>query len=505
MQKIINNYLYKFGHAKKINEFNNNYFSHPNFPSLLAIVDSLTQLEIENVAANVPFDQIENLPNSFIAELVIDDKNDFYIIEKTEGRFYAYNDNLKKNKYQFEEIESFWTGLVILVEENTNKNLVDEKSQYYIYFLLFIIGLYPIIAEDEIIYSVLQLFLTIIGLILSVEIIKELFNKDDLTNKSKFCNKDKDFSCSEIIKSNVTIYKNYLTFVDLPILFFLFSLLLQILFPNLVVIIGFFSLFSIPVIIYSIYYQRYIAQKWCMLCLSISLVLSFNTVLFFLNFKITRIENIDVFNILILLMLVYLLWHSVKTVVLKKISLKKQINGLLRFKRSKEVFEKVSKKIQYDFIELNLIKLGNEKANNTIVLFLSPSCPYCHIVFAEALEIIEKFSDMYNLKIGFNVNVQNNENPFIDVALIVQKLYLLEKDYKKALADWHIKKLEIADWKIKWDVDDLLSSTTENEDLQSQYNWCLKNELHYAPIRIFNNYLLNENYELKDVFYFIEE
>ncbi|TDP57414.1 cysteine peptidase family C39 domain-containing protein [Flavobacterium dankookense] len=501
MQETVNKYLLKLGYANKIDGFNDKYLSHPNYPSLLAVTDSLTQLEIVNVAVNVPFNQIGNLPDVFVTQFIIDDDKEFFIVEKIEDNYFIFYDNHKKNKYQIEEIRNHWTGLVLLLEENDSKNDVEKKSYQYFYFLLFTIGLYSIIEQNKTVYSFLQLLFTVIGLFFSVEITKSIFHNEGLTNGSKFCNKKTNFSCNEIIKSNLVVFKKYFFFVDLPIIFFSFSFLLQILFPTLIIIVGILSLFSIPIVIYSIYYQSYIAKRWCVLCLVISLTLSINTILLLLNFKFIKVESIDVYKSLILLVMVYLFWYSIKSITLKSIILKKHVNSLLRFKRNIEVFEKVSTKVQLDYEGLNLIKLGDDNANNTIVLFISPSCSFCDVAFKESLEIIEKNKNKFNLMIGFNVNINNNENPYVNIAVTIQNLYFLKKDYKNALIDWHIKKLKIEDWIHKWTI----NNKEPDKILQSHYYWCLDNDLQYTPVRIFNNYLLNENYDLKDIIYFLKD
>lgn len=162
-----------------------------------------------------------------------------------------------------------------------------------------------------------------------------------------------------------------------------------------------------------------------------------------MNFHIPKVEFVDVFNVLFLLSIVYFFWILIKKNILDTKVLQNQNNALLRFKRDKEVFEKVSKKVELNSANLNLIELGNESARNTITLFVSPSCPHCNKAFKESLEIIEKFPETYNLKIGFNVNINNSENPFIEIVLIIQRLYFSKEDYKNALVDWHIDRMEI--------------------------------------------------------------
>lgn len=238
--------------------------------------------------------------------------------------------------------------------------------------------------------------------------------------------------------------------------------------------------------------------------MSVSLIIFLNAILFFLNFQLPSLEFTSTFEILFLFTIVYAFWILYKNNILKINDLQNQNNALLRFKRDKEIFEKVSKKVELNNVKLNLIELGNENAKNTITLFISPSCSYCHKAFKEALEIIEKSPENYNLKIGFNINVNNNENPFVAVVLIIQRLYSYKRDYKKALIDWHIDRMDIEKWKQKWEIINE-TFTNEKEEINSQYNWCLQNRFHYAPVRIFNTFILNENYDLKDIFYFIED
>lgn len=338
---------------------------------------------------------------------------------------------------------------------------------------------------------------------LSLEINKSFFN-DTKNVESKFCNYGNNFSCNDIIKSNTEIFKKYLSFVDLPILFFSFSFLLQTFYPSLTSYIGLLSLLSLPIILYSIYYQKVKIKKWCVLCLTVSLVLVLNSILFFLNFQTPRITFADIFNNLLLISIVYIFWNIIKKNILSANDLQNQNNALLRFKRDKEIFEKVSKKVELNTANLNLIELGNKNATNTITLFISPSCPHCHKAFKESLEIIERFPENYNLNIGFNVNIDNDENPFISIALTIQRLYFSKEDFKNALVDWHIKNMDLEKWKEKWEIA-VLSSSNEFEEIKNQFNWCLQNDFHYAPVRVFNGFLLNENYDLKDVFYFVED
>ena len=82
MQSLIKTYLTHNNYISKINEFEDVFLSHPNYPSLLAVTDGLTTANIENIAAKVPFKHFSELPITFIAELGSNDDKEFYFVEK---------------------------------------------------------------------------------------------------------------------------------------------------------------------------------------------------------------------------------------------------------------------------------------------------------------------------------------------------------------------------------------------------------------------------------------
>ena len=67
--------------------------SHPSYPSLLAISDTLTFFNVENAALNISFEEIDLLPDNFIALLTeINDKptliKDLYCIKKENSEYF---------------------------------------------------------------------------------------------------------------------------------------------------------------------------------------------------------------------------------------------------------------------------------------------------------------------------------------------------------------------------------------------------------------------------------
>ena len=62
MQALISQYLSQNNYTQSdFDEFKENYLSHPNYPSMYAITDSLELMGIESITASVPKDQLQKV------------------------------------------------------------------------------------------------------------------------------------------------------------------------------------------------------------------------------------------------------------------------------------------------------------------------------------------------------------------------------------------------------------------------------------------------------------
>jgi disulfide bond formation protein DsbB len=505
MKSILNSYLNFTNFQSYISDFENGYSSHPNYPSLLAVTDTLTQLNIENIAAKVPFKHIDQLPNKFIAELN-SEIQESYLISKTKEGFIAENDLGNIIKGTIAELEKYWAEVILIIEENEKslKNKTIENSSFAFPFLLIIFSIITIYNYKSNLIECVFIVLSSIGLFVSVEIIKTYF-KDSTSNESKFCTANQNFSCKSIISSKGYSFSKYVEFVDLPIVFFSVAFFSQIFGLNVFYYFGLVSLASIPFLLYSVYLQKIVLKKWCLLCLITSLLIVLIGGLFILKIKNYTYNLNDIITLISITVILSIAWFFLKKLIKDSKENTQKLNHLLRFKRNEDVFYKIANDIENreQFETLEKIVIGNKNARNTITLFLSPSCPHCHRAYKDAIELVEKYSEQLKLEICFNLNINNLDNPYLDVAKTILNLYNTNKDYKKALDDWHIKNMKLEDWLSKWRNTD--NFTAENSQIENQFQWCATNELNYAPVKIFNGNYLSNIYEINELFYFFKE
>ncbi|WP_445722013.1 vitamin K epoxide reductase family protein [Flavobacterium sp.] len=504
MLKLVIKYLQNSNYSSKVIAFEQFYQSHPNYPSLLAITDGLSFLNIENIAANVPFEHFDELTNSFITELKFDESA-LYLLTRVESEFSIEDEEGKVKIISREEVEKHWTGIVLLVEENENDEIVNSfknTKSFLPGFLVILILLSISIQLKDHLHTIL-LIIAGIGVFVTKEILETYFAKDK--KESKFCTISEEFSCDSIIKSKSYTFSKYVEFVDLPVLFFSFSFIALLFGLQLGAIIGLVSLLSFPVLIYSIYLQKFSLKKWCLLCLVISGLLIANGILFLMYFNVLSFTIQNTINALLLISIIGFSWFLLKKWIQKGNENEVELNALLRFKRNEEVFYKTSESITNvdQFNALEKITIGETSAKNVISLFLSPSCPHCHTAYKAAKELWLKYPTQLKLAISYNLNVSNEDNPYLDIARSVLKLNNQGKDIIQALDDWHIEKMEMEVWKEKWHKTSDFNQ--ENNQLMQQFQWCVDNEFNYAPVKIFNNYLMGQQYNIDELFYFFKD
>ena len=509
MIKLINEYLFINEYFNSDFEFKNIFLSHPNYPSLLAITDTFDILGIENVAAIVENDQLGDVPNLFLCFTA---KNNELALAKKKGNVISIETELnKKVSYSLEEFKNIWNNIIIAIEPNNNsKNIVHKKALYQNFAILSavlsVISLSFILFYKINIISFIFMITSILGMIISILIIQEKLGIKNVIT-SKIC-VTFNSSCDEVINSKNSFLNKYINFTELPFLFFstnFISLFLN--WTTSIYFIGLLSLISLPILFYSLWVQKIILKKWCVLCLLTSLIIIVQSILFVLFNNWTFIETIqNGYKYLITLILITITWKYLKSLIETKLKSDVEINELKRFKRNFEIFNFLSKDITNvdDFNNLEPILIGDIESENKLTLILSPGCRHCYKAFEDGYNLSLKYPKKLSLKILFNVNIDNKDNPY---GKIVHQLLAINSDkkqfIKEAISDWYINFNSKDDWIKKWGNAALTVSL--NIQIRKQYKWCIENNFNYTPVKIINHKLYPNEYTIDELQYFLNE
>lgn len=519
MQKIASLLLRKNGIPFDKDEFLFQIQSHPSYPSLHSITGVLDHFNIENVAARVPNTQevLDQLPNSFIAQVNGESGQNLYLYEKKGNSGKLYDEGGKSKVITNEEFLKNFTGIVLAAEKDenssekiTNKNLLTNIG--FVLVAISFLAIFSISTRD--ISSYVTLAVSIIGVLISISILKQEFGIKN-TIGDAFCSSDSEKKdCNAVLTSQgATLFKSY-KLSDLSIIYFIgltvsiFFLSIQGLSLELVYMIG---LLSLPITIYSIYYQAVTVKTWCLLCLSIVGVLwvlgaipfIFQSLSFDFNFQL-----IEVLNVLIGFLASFSIWSYLKPKYTEASENKTYKLDYYKFKRKYSLFSTLLTSTQQFNTSINSkneIVFGNLKSNLEIVIITNPFCGHCKPVHTVVEDILSQFKDQVKINIRFNVNLQDPEGDIVKITSNLMHLYANEGQESCLLAmDEAYNKLNPQDWIKKWSQENL-DKKSSMETLETQKDWCTQNKINFTPEILVNGYSYPKEYERADILFFIEE
>lgn len=503
MLTITKEYLIVNNHQEKIKEFEDAYNSHPNFPSLFALTDSLNLVNVENIAARVDKVELENLPSQFLAMI----EDELFLVKKHNSKIVLLDNKKETTEISVEEFVSKWNGIIVGIEEGVKED-VSMVSFYNILILssLLLFGVFFIkqfLDSDFNVISNVVFLLSLIGTILGVLIVSEKYYNVNGHIVSKLCGQGESMSCEDVVNSKLAQINKWLEFSDLPIVYFSSAIMAMLLVPTVYQEIILMSVFTIPVVFYSLWLQKVKINKWCPLCLLVSSVLVISSLLTLIKPYHFNWNNWYVF--LVSFLSLFAVWSVFKNLLLEKNKLDTENVSLRKFKRNPDLFFKsiVPVSSPISLFNFNKIVIGDQEASVTLSLLLSPSCPHCHTAYKKAINLQKRFKKSLKLEILYNVNPENTLNQYREVALVLLQLNRENKENSlEALDDWHSKQMSLKEWKNKWQRS--IEPTIVN-DLEDQYNWCQENNFNYAPVRLINENLLPNEYDIEDLKFFISE
>lgn len=505
------------------NEFNFQIQSHPDYPSLLSISDTLNFLKINNIATRIEdVSLIESLPHDFIA-LFGNKKNEQFLtfVERKEDG-YQYTKGEKKITASYDDFSNLFGGVVLLVEKPEKEEIKSEnQNTLYISLTFFgIIYLSSIFLTGFSFPILLFVILSSLGIYLSIESISHEFG---ITTKfsEAVCNYTENTDCSAVINSSKSKIFDFFSFSDISITFFVAQMLGILFFSLSNTMQEFYKitfialLLSLPVTVLSIYLQKFVAKKWCPICLAIILLLYIEiaSTLFFNDINISlNITTLIYYSLALIIS--FILSTAFKKLIKYNFELKSKISEAIRFKRNYSLFkmalltsQKVAKTNTDTDINFENIILGNPRSKLKIVVVISPFCGYCK----EATEIVEKILALYESKIAIDIRFNfNPEGPSDEKTILIhQKLIKIyfekgQNEFLKALSKWFLEK-DISKL-IHYDNADLpINEITINKMLSKQYTWNEENNTNFTPAFIINDYHLPFQYNREDIINFIND
>jgi uncharacterized membrane protein len=498
--------------------------SHPSYPSLHSITGVFDHFNIENVAARVPNTQevFDQLPDSFIAQLNDDNGQELVLLEKKKGSNKIYDTQGKSRVLSNAEFLKKFTGIVVAAEkdENSTEKISNNKGALAnVGFGLTIASLLAVFIlstySTAISYAFYATFvMAVAGIFISVAILKQEFGIRSAIGDA-FCSSDSEKKdCNAVLTSNgATIFGDYklsdmclIYFVGLGLSIFLLAIQGLSLQP-----IYWIGILSLPITLYSIFYQAFTVKTWCLLCLSIVGVLWVQAGIPFLldSFAFGFEFNVtELLAVLIGFIASFSIWSYVKPKYTDAKENKQYKLDYYKFKRKYSLFNTLLKngsQVDTTLANKDEIVFGNPNSNVEIVVVTNPFCGHCKPVHTIVEGILEQFKDEVKIAIRFNVFMNDKEGEVITITTNLLHMYHNEgqETCLKAMDDAY-NNMKPKEWIETWAKSDI-DKDRFFTSLEAQKEWCGNNKINFTPEILVNGYSFPKEYDRKDISFFIEE
>lgn len=482
--------------------------THPGFPSLLSLTDTLDHLGIYNGVIEIDKNNIPELPYPLLAHLKNASSEELVLIK---------NKRMLLRKEVFES----WDGVVVLAEkqeffndtEANLRNLKIEKRQSQVKKVIVFLIAILILCSLAVNFSLIRLALittTLAALVLSFSIaLKSLGIANPIMKK--LCDTDGN-DCSKVINSHPLKLPFDLSISDISFAYFGGLLLYQLFWiPNSSVNAGLgslfiFSLLAIPVTVLSVFYQAFFIKQFCRICLGIIVVLWFHCALLFPAFSLTNVKLFDLILVVSFIGIVLSLSISVKQNYMSRRSLQGDVIRLSRFKRDASVFIwrlENSKRVDTTSFE-NEIYLGNPQSKIDFLIVCNPYCGACTYAHTLLTEILNVHREDICIRVRFAVNNgKDSEN-------LTATKYLMQLLTDKDTSPLQNEKI-LHDWFLMTDIDafskkyPLTVVNDIHQHLVDHEQWTRNAEVSFTPSFFINSREFPVGYYMEEVKYMVND
>jgi len=515
MEKIFADYLAALNIPVSRRYFRKQVASHPDYPSLLSVSDTLQKLGIPHGVARMDRENLENLEYPYVLHL-----------EKGAGRFIVIDE--EHGIGQREDIPDDWKGIVLKAEKvdglkdsENQRALSEEKaSRWGIYiFLVSFLVMAALFLWSSFTWPVLAYLATTLAGYLLVS--KDVGVTYDVVES--FCNTGKRTNCDRILQSDEATLFGHISLSDAVLSYFSTQLITAFLLipvagesASLWWTLAAIGVLTLPVVAYSFWLQAVTFKTWCRLCLLVAGVLLIQAGLYW------WLAAAGVYGLAD-----GSLWTAglITTLFLATASLVYLVKNRLKEGANAQQAEFVANRIKFNpsvFTNLLLqqpqsdctpfeheLRIGNPNAPVQITMAASLGCGPCKNGFEKAKQLIAIFPDIVNLAVRLSVS-KNGNGQESDPGRYLLGYWLKSVDDKeeqavdteKLLQNW----FELADlnrFRDKYPFHDNGESKELSTLTVQISNWFKKAGIKGTPTFFINGYKLPEHYRVEDLQYLV--
>ncbi len=512
VQRLIRHYKLQITNETIIEKL----YTHPEYPSLKSICDSLNVWGIKNYPMRMDREELHETRSPFIAH--INDGNEkFAFVPQLNGQSsitYFETPDRSKN-IDTNTFFQHYSGIALLIDpdEKVGETGYQEKKQtdwmrgvlpYAGALSFFLLLLYSFVShEGRFDFGLIYLgsfFIKTVGLTFSF-----LLMQKDLNINSRLadvlCGISKKTNCNSILNTEASRVFGWLHWSDLGLIYFMVGLLTLANNPGAgeYSIMNLLSFGALGYVVYSIYYQSVIAKVWCPLCLGVQavfLVEAILSVVFFSDMVFSVDSFIKYLSIAVAATFVVALS---KAYFLDSSKSQQQKLNYLKLKRNPDIFIDLLKKgVRKSFdLKDQTFLIGSKQAPVKVIALLSLNCKPCQRAFNQLKSLVD--NDSVAVYLIFSLYDDRLKSIINNAGQLFQE----EKSQEavQLLNDWYNSN-QRAQISAKCESS---KPTDRFDSIQQAHNGLFSSaQIQGTPTVFVNGYELPKEYEIGDISHFVD-
>jgi len=488
---------------------------HPDYPSLLALSDCLTEWKILNSAYQIDKNEYNPADLSFPLIAHLQKGRQFIIINTISNGLINYTAEGKANATMPEqEFLAQWAGVVLYAEASAESGEKEYSTQRFKGTLNELRGpalgtgvfaglLYLFFQHNITCFFATLSLLTLAGLVVSTLLLMDSVNASNPFVQN-LCSLGKKNDCNAILKSKEAKVTDWLSWSEVGFFYFAGSLLSLLIVNNAIPYLAILNLCCLPYTFWSVWYQ-YKTKNWCVLCCSVQAILWLQFIAFAIGpgYTVSLPKVTTIIDMLFSFFIPTVIWAFVKPFMLKAEQLGPLKQQLKKFKYNVDLFNQVLTNQPRFSVPNDImpIVLGNAEAETIITMVSNPFCGPCATTHKTLDQWLNTRDDI-QVKIVFTT-ANHDDDPKTKVARHLTALSSLgdRRKVEQALNDWYDSaKKDYDTWAENYPVQ-------ANGDMelvtQRQKEWCELAEVTFTPTILINGYKLPNPYRLDDIKYLL--
>lgn len=493
---------------------------HPDFPSFLSFQYILQRMGKDSFAIHTSYEELSNIPCPVIAHIMTNVDLFLFITKITADSVEIIDEKGKTESIKKEDFEEMWDGNILVIDDLPGKINIPLKSKFDTFVdiakyplsisCLVALCIYLLILKrtGEFLFY-LYFFGVLGGLGASILLFIEQIDKYNIYIK-KLCsskgNKSK-VDCSSILDFKDAYFMEIVSWSDIGFVYFTFLLAILLILPfnTAQSFINILSLFSIGYVCYSLFYQKFVARKWCTLCLSVQAVFVFLFVLSIctITLRDTRmlLNAKPIMSIMITFLVIVSIYIVVKPLIVTQkeyLVLKDKFNELIYDENITQYLFQQELHLE-DIDKVDKISIGNANARTQLTLIFSPICASCIKELQTLIPILQRKD---NLKLNLIFLLDRKGHPeSITIARHLISDYLMDSKQFLVKLQKYVAYYPVSKNKIIYAAKFQQEASKYDSYINAQEEWCRSHKLYSTPLLFINGNKLPSYYNIKDIDY----